>query len=84
MCSCIISRRPTPTSLFDRAEVKDLLSYLRLLTNEDDDPAFIRAVTSPKRGIGATTLEKLGGLAAVRHASLFGAVMLGPAIEGLE
>ncbi|MEO8133566.1 MAG: UvrD-helicase domain-containing protein [Betaproteobacteria bacterium] len=62
------------TSLFERAEVKDLLSYFRLLTNEDDDPAFIRAITSPKRGVGATTLEKLGGLATARHTSLFGAV----------
>ncbi|MEP7084486.1 MAG: UvrD-helicase domain-containing protein, partial [Betaproteobacteria bacterium] len=62
------------TSLFERAEVKDLLAYLRLLINEDDDPAFIRAVTTPKRGIGATTLEKLGGLATLRHTSLFGAV----------
>ena len=62
------------TSLFERTEVKDLLAYFRLLINEDDDPAFIRAVTTPKRGIGATTLEKLGGLAASRHISLFGAV----------
>ena len=62
------------TSLFERAEVKDLLAYFRLLVNDDDDPAFIRAVTTPKRGIGATTLEKLGGLAASRHTSLFGAV----------
>jgi ATP-dependent DNA helicase Rep len=62
------------TSLFERTEIKDLLAYFRLLVNEDDDPAFIRAVTTPKRGIGATTLEKLGALAAQRHTSLFGAV----------
>src|SRR5213075_2490161 len=61
------------TSLFERTEIKDLLSYFRLLINEDDDPAFIRAVTTPKRGIGATTLEKLGALAAKQHTSLFGA-----------
>jgi ATP-dependent DNA helicase Rep len=62
------------TSLFERAEIKDLLSYFRLLINEDDDPAFIRAVTTPKRGVGTTTLEKLGALAAKHHTSLFGAV----------
>ena len=39
-----------------------MTAYLRLMANEDDDPAFIRAVTTPKRGIGATTLEKLGSL----------------------
>ncbi|MEO7761898.1 MAG: UvrD-helicase domain-containing protein [Casimicrobiaceae bacterium] len=62
------------TSLFERTEIKDLLAYFRLLVNDDDDPAFIRAVTTPKRGIGATTLEKLGALAAAQHTSLFGAV----------
>ena len=62
------------TSLFERSEIKDLLAYFRLLINEDDDPAFIRAVTTPKRGIGAGALEKLGGLATSRHVSLFGAV----------
>ena len=47
-------------SFFDSAEIKDITSYLRLLANQDDDPAFIRAVTTPKRGIGGTTLEALG------------------------
>ncbi|NLR75240.1 UvrD-helicase domain-containing protein [Leeia aquatica] len=61
-------------SFFDRAEIKDILSYLRLLANPDDDPAFIRAATTPKRGIGNQTLEKLGSYAAERHLSLFAAV----------
>ena len=61
-------------SFFDRAEIKDLLAYLRLVINSDDDPAFIRAVTTPKRGVGAATLEVLGKLAAERHASLFESV----------
>ncbi|MBK8760572.1 MAG: UvrD-helicase domain-containing protein [Sulfuritalea sp.] len=61
-------------SFFDRAEVKDITSYLRLLSNQDDDPAFIRAVTSPKRGIGGTTLEALGRAAGRRHQSLFAAI----------
>jgi ATP-dependent DNA helicase Rep len=39
-------------SFFDRAEIKDLCAWLRLLVNNDDDPAFLRAVTTPKRGIG--------------------------------
>ncbi|MBS1156487.1 MAG: ATP-dependent helicase Rep [Proteobacteria bacterium] len=61
-------------SFFDKAEIKDVLSYLRLIANEDDDPAFIRAVTTPKRGVGNTTLERLGACAAELHISLFAAV----------
>ncbi|WP_255990861.1 UvrD-helicase domain-containing protein [Chitinolyticbacter albus] len=61
-------------SFFDRAEIKDLLAYLRLVANENDDPAFIRAVTTPKRGVGNVTLERLGSYAAERKVSLFGAV----------
>ncbi|MCB6183399.1 UvrD-helicase domain-containing protein [Leeia sp. TBRC 13508] len=61
-------------SFFDKAEIKDILSYLRLLANPNDDPAFIRAVTTPKRGIGNQTLERLGAYAADRHISLFDAV----------
>ncbi|GAB1235666.1 UvrD-helicase domain-containing protein [Ferrigenium sp. UT5] len=59
------------TSFFDHAEIKDLIAYLRLIANPDDDPAFIRASTTPKRGIGNSTLEKLAGHAAARHISLF-------------
>jgi ATP-dependent DNA helicase Rep len=61
-------------SYFERTEIKDLVSYLRLIANDDDDPAFIRAVTTPKRGIGATTLERLGTAATAHGTSLFGAV----------
>jgi len=60
-------------SFFDRAEIRDLLSYLRLMANEDDDLAFIRAMTTPRRGVGAATLEALGNYAATRHESLFAA-----------
>ncbi len=60
-------------SFFDRAEIKDITCYLRLLLNSDDDLAFIRAITTPKRGIGAATLEALGGYAGRRHISLFAA-----------
>ena len=61
-------------SLFDKTEVKDIVAYLRLIANDDDDPAFVRAVTTPKRGIGPTTLGRLGDIAAARHESLFAAV----------
>jgi ATP-dependent DNA helicase Rep len=60
-------------SFLDRAEVKDLLCYLRLLSNPSDDAAFLRVVNVPKREIGATTLEKLGQLAQSRHSSLLDA-----------
>ncbi|EPZ14527.1 ATP-dependent DNA helicase Rep [Thauera terpenica 58Eu] len=61
-------------SFFDKAEIRDLIAYLRLLVNEDDDLAFIRAITTPRRGIGAGTLEALGAYAGKRHIGLFAAV----------
>jgi ATP-dependent DNA helicase Rep len=61
-------------SFFDRAEIKDLCAWLRLLVNQDDDPAFLRAVVSPKRGIGAQTLASLGEFASKWKTSLFEAL----------
>jgi ATP-dependent DNA helicase Rep len=61
-------------SMFDRVEIKDVCAYLRLIANEDDDPAFLRAVAAPRRGIGQTTLARLGEIAAARRESLFAAV----------
>ncbi|WP_345249855.1 UvrD-helicase domain-containing protein [Pigmentiphaga soli] len=61
-------------SFFDKAEVRDVLAYLRLVANDDDDPAFIRAVTTPKRGVGQATLEQLGTYAGERQVSLFAAL----------
>ncbi len=61
------------TSFFAYAEVKDVLSYLRLLSNPADDAAFLRIVNTPRREIGASTLEKLGIYARERHVSLFDA-----------
>ncbi|MGB8855966.1 MAG: UvrD-helicase domain-containing protein, partial [Burkholderiales bacterium] len=58
-------------SFFDYAEIKDLTAYLRLIANLDDDPAFIRAVTTPKRGVGAATLEILGQFGGEHKMSLF-------------
>lgn len=60
-------------SFFDRSEIKDILAYMRLLTNTDDDQAFLRAVNAPKKGIGETTLKKLNELAAQFGYSLFDA-----------
>jgi len=60
-------------SFFDRVEIKDVCAWLRLLANQDDDPAFIRAITTPKRGVGVATLEALGEYAGQRHLSLFAA-----------
>ena len=60
-------------SFFDKAEIKDITAWLRLLANSDDDPAFIRAVTTPRRGVGSTTLEALGNYAGQRQRSLFAA-----------
>ncbi len=64
-------------SFFDKAEIKDIISYLRLIANEDDDPAFIRAVTTPRRGIGQATLEVLGEFSGQWQCSLFEAVFKG-------
>ena len=58
------------TAFLDRGEVKDALAWLRLLANPDDDAAFLRAVQSPNRGVGATSLQRLGELAAQAHLPL--------------
>jgi ATP-dependent DNA helicase Rep len=70
-------------SFFDRAEIRDLCAWLRLLVNNDDDPAFLRAVTTPKRGIGHQTLGSLGEFAGKWKTSLYEALFaesLGTAI----
>jgi ATP-dependent DNA helicase Rep len=61
-------------SFFDRAEIKDLCGWFRLWVNNDDDPAFLRAITTPKRGIGHTTLASLGTFASQYKLSLFEAL----------
>jgi ATP-dependent DNA helicase Rep len=79
-------------SFFDRAEIKDLCAWLRLLVNQDDDPAFLRAATTPKRGIGHQTLSSLGEFASKWKTSLFealfspslGALLKGKAIDALH
>ncbi|MDO4223347.1 MAG: UvrD-helicase domain-containing protein [Acinetobacter sp.] len=58
------------TSFFARAEIKDVMSYLRLVINPDDDSAFLRIINTPKRSIGPVTLEKLGLFAQEHRFSL--------------
>lgn len=72
-------------SFFSRAEIKDIMAYLRLTVNPDDDNAFLRIVNVPRRGIGPQTLERIGQLANQEQISLFAAcqihglhTMLGP------
>ncbi|WP_210330375.1 DNA helicase Rep [Aliikangiella sp. G2MR2-5] len=62
------------TSFFARAEIKDVLAYLRLLVNPDDDNAFIRIANVPRREIGAATLEALGTYANERKIGMFEAI----------
>ncbi|PLW68477.1 DNA helicase Rep [Pseudohalioglobus lutimaris] len=58
------------TSFFARNEVKDIMAYLRLLVNENDDNAFLRIANVPRRKLGASTLESLGNYANEQHCSL--------------
>jgi ATP-dependent DNA helicase Rep len=58
------------TAFLERGEVKDMLAWLRVIANPDDDAAFLRAVTSPKREVGSTSLEKLAQLAQHAHVPL--------------
>jgi len=60
-------------SFFAYAEVKDIMSYLRLLANPEDDNAFARIINTPRREIGPSTLEKLSLYASERNSSLFNA-----------
>ena len=62
------------TKFYDRKEIKDLLAYLRLVANPDDDISFRRIVNVPKRGIGPTTVDKLQAYADQNDLSLFQAV----------
>jgi ATP-dependent DNA helicase Rep len=61
------------TSFFARSEIKDVMAYLRLLVNQDDDNALLRIINVPRREIGHATLEKIGNLANQQHISLFAA-----------
>lgn len=62
------------SSFFSKTEIKDIMAYLRLLVNADDDNAFLRIINTPRRQIGTSTLEALGQYAGERHISLFSAI----------
>lgn len=61
------------TSFFARAEIKDLMCYLKVLINTDDDNAFLRVINLPRREIGPSTLKVLGEYASLREISMFDA-----------
>lgn len=71
-------------SFFDRAEIRDLCAWLRLVVNNDDDPAFLRAATCPKRGIGHQTLAALGTFAGQWKTSLFEALFAESLVAALS
>ena len=62
------------TSFYARTEIKDIMAYLRLVVNSDDDNAFLRIINTPRRQIGTSTLEKLGHYANERHISMMEAI----------
>lgn len=62
------------SSFFSKTEIKDVMAYLRLIVNPDDDNAFLRIINTPRRQIGTSTLEALGGYASERQVSLFAAL----------
>lgn len=70
-------------SFFDRREIKDVLAYLRLVVNPDDDNAFLRTVNAPRRGIGPVALERLGNAAGDSGMSLLRAVATAEAGQAL-
>lgn len=62
------------TKFYDRKEIKDLLAYLRLVANLDDDISFVRIINVPKRGIGATSLDRIAQYALQNEMSMFRAL----------
>lgn len=79
-------------SFFGRVEVKDIMAYLRLLVNQDDDNALLRVINTPTRGIGRVSLEKLGSFANQLGCSIFEAachpelrsILSGKALQSIE
>lgn len=63
-------------SFFDRKEIRDILSYLKVMANQDDDVNLLRVINTPRRGIGRTTLEKMRKVADDHKCSLYSALAL--------
>ena len=70
-------------SFFDRAEIRDLMAWLRLLVNPDDNPALLRVINTPRREIGASTINHLADHARAQHCSLFDAAVSDACLAGL-
>ncbi len=68
-------------SFYERAEIKDMISYLKVVLNPDDTIALLRVINTPARGIGKTTVETLERIALETGSSLWGAI--GRVVEGL-
>jgi len=62
------------TKFYDRKEIKDMLAYLRLISNPDDDISLRRIINVPKRGIGASSVDKIADFADMHDLSLFQAL----------
>jgi len=71
-------------SFFDRAEIRDLMAWLRLLVNPDDNPALLRVINTPRREIGASTINHLADHARAHHCSLFDAAVSDACLAGLQ
>lgn len=66
-------------SFFDRREIRDMLSYLKVLINKKDDVSLLRIINTPRRGIGRTTVERLRAYADEKYLSLFDSIKEIPA-----
>jgi DNA helicase-2/ATP-dependent DNA helicase PcrA len=62
------------TKFYERKEIKDMLAYLRLISNPDDDISLQRVINVPKRGIGASSVDKIADFAAMHEISLYQAL----------
>jgi DNA helicase-2/ATP-dependent DNA helicase PcrA len=62
------------TSFFQRKEIKDIISYLRVIANPDDDVSLLRIINTPRRGIGKTTIASLNDIAHKNHSSIWNAL----------
>jgi DNA helicase-2/ATP-dependent DNA helicase PcrA len=71
-------------SFYERREVRDLVAYLRLVVNPSDDEAFLRAITTPKRGIGVASVRTLNDAAAGWHRSLLSTAQIADRVIGLR
>ena len=69
---------------YNRKEIKDLLCYLRIINNNDDDVSLLRVINTPKRGIGDKTLENLVNIADINGTSLFDAIDSGKELKFKE